>query len=626
MAVRTAGVGICGRTTSASRMARGRAVAALGMFVFLLAVAPAGAAAPATWLAPVKLSGAEATTPQVAVDAQGDAVSVWERGGTHVIEASSRLAASPSWLPPVTLSNTKEEASLPQVGIDSHGDAVATWLSSGGGEYSLQATVRTGLSGSWQPPTTLKKVGMMEPPGPELAVDPQGDAVVIWANEEKTIEAASRPAGGSFQTPEALSSTGAAQHPARVVLDGAGNATAVWEDDKSGETLITTARKPTGGKWQTPEAISAPGKNANEPRVAVNARGDAVAVWERPDLGGFEVVEAASNPASGGKWGKPVALTNPAVVVEPANQQVAIDGQGDAVVTWSWIDAAKHDIVEAAVGKATTSLWQTPTVLSGPGSVVEETPQVGVNEQGDAVIVWERPNGSNEIVEAATGLAASGSWQAPVPLSVGGQNASEPQVSLDAQGNAVAVWKRFDGTSYVVEAANYEAAGPLQISPPIAGSTPIAKPLSQTLVAPTITGARVSPARFRVSKRATAISARAKAKPKTKAPQGTTFNFTLSEPGELKIALTRSVAGLRSGKRCLAPSTKLRSRHAKRCTRTLTVGTLTRVNEGQGADSLAFSGRIGAKPLTPGKYRAVLTASAGGLTSAAVTLSLTVVR
>jgi hypothetical protein len=65
---------------------------------------------------------------------------------------------------------------------------------------------------------------------------------------------------------------------------------------------------------------------------------------------------------------------------------------------------------------------------------------------------------------------------------------------------------------------------------------------------------------------------------------------------------------------------------AKHCTRTLTVGTLTRANAQQGADSLAFSGRIGAKPLAPGKYRAVLTASAGGLTSAAVTLSLTVVR
>lgn len=141
-----------------------------------------------------------------------------------------------------------------------------------------------------------------------------------------------------------------------------------------------------------------------------------------------------------------------------------------------------------------------------------------------------------------------------------------------------------------------------------------------TPVAPRITAARVSPSRFRVSRRATAISARARA------PQGTSFHFTLSETASLQIAFLRSAGGLRSGRGCVSPSARLRRRHARRCKRAVALGTLTRVREGQGADSVAFSGRIGTKPLPPGAYTAILTASADGLSSAPVKLSLTVVR
>ena len=472
-------------------------------------------------------------------------------------------------------------------------------------------------------------------------------------------------------------------------IDAAGDATAVWEE-KGAEVRIDAASKPAGGKWQAPVAVSAEGGNANEPRLAVDAAGDAVAVWERFE--GEEIIEAASRPASSGAWGKPVALTKPeGGKGEPAGQQVAIDSHGDAVVVWSRMNAAAHEVVEATEGRAATSAWQPPTSLSGPGEKLEEQPQVAVNGQGSAVVVWERLHGGSEVVEAAAGLATSGSWQTPVQLSAAGEPAREQQVALDAQGNAAAVWSRFDGTSYIAEAAGYDAAGPLlsalttpatgtvgqslafSTSPfdiwsalgatswsfgdgtsqtgtsvthaygapgtytvtvtgadvlgnassasatvAIAAASTKAKPLAPA--APMITGARVSPARFRVSRRATAISA------KVRVAQGTRFHFTLSEAAKLQIALTHSAAGLRSGRRCVAPSAKLRARHARRCTRTLTVGTLTRASERAGADSIAFSGRIGTRALAPGAYRATLTASVGELRSLPVALSLTVVR
>jgi hypothetical protein len=442
-----------------------------------------------------------------------------------------------------------------------------------------------------------------------------------------------------------------------------------------------------------PVAISKAGANANEPRVAVDSAGDAVAVWERFE--GEELVEASAKPAGSAAWAKSVALTKPETGKgEPAGQQVAIDEHGEAVVVWSRANGV-HDFVEASQGRVSSSAWQAPATLSGPGGNVEEAPAIGVNADGNAVATWERLSGSDEVIEAASGQAATGSWQPPVQLSASGQEAGESQVALDSQGNAAAAWRRFDGASYIAEAAGLDAAGPrlnalaipdftfagaptafsvsaLDVWSAVASTSwsfgdgasatgasvthaygapgPYAVTLTSTdavgnattasaslrasplpcacpaivrppaLHAPKITGARLSVSRFRVSKQSTAISA------KVKVPQGTSFQFTLSQAAKLKIEFKHAARGLRSGKRCVAPSAKLRDHHAKHCTRTLSVGTLARANEPPGADKVAFSGRIGSKALPPGAYTAVLSATTGALRSTPVTLALTIVR
>ncbi len=661
-----------------------------------------GAEAAPTWLAPTKLSttGQNAEQPQVSVDPAGDAITVWERfdekAGKKVIEASSRPAAAAGWQSSLPISNAKEDASLPQVALDSYGDAFAAWLSFNGAEYTIQASTRSGVSGSWQPPVTIQKLGAttVTEPRPDLAVDAQGDAVVVWERAQAAevfVEASSKPVAHSWAVPETLSEVAEALHPPEVAIDAAGDATAVWEQHEAGSVVIAESTRPAGSKWQMGVALSATGKNANEPRVAVDAQGDAVAVWERPNEEGKELVEAATRSGSNGSWAKPAALMGyEGLQGEPAGQQAAIDGQGRAVVTWSRLDAAAHDVVEAAVGRASTSSWQPPVALSSPAGLVEEAPQVGVDNAGAAVVVWEQWTATTKIIEAVSGLAASGSWGAPVALSAAGKEADEAQVALDSQGNAVAVWRRFDGASYIAEAAGFDAAGPLftllripsagTVGQPLAFSASgldvwsglggmswgfgdggaqvgasvthvydapgtytvsvtAADALGNTSSAtaavsiaagtgtgtsgsgpPVLTSARLSHSRFRVTKHVTAISAKARA------PLGTSFHFTLSETAKVRIVLTRIAAGLRSGKRCLAPSAKLRRHHAKRCTRSLGAGTLTRANERAGADSIAFSGRVGTKALTPGSYRATLVAFAGGLTSSPTALSFTVVR
>jgi hypothetical protein len=143
--------------------------------------------------------------------------------------------------------------------------------------------------------------------------------------------------------------------------------------------------------------------------------------------------------------------------------------------------------------------------------------------------------------------------------------------------------------------------------------------------APAFSSARLTNKRFRVGKAATAISARSAARSR-RAPVGTRFRFKLTVAAKVQIAITRSASGLRRGRSCVAPTVKLRRAHARKCTRTLTVGKLTRANMRAGANAIAFSGRIGRRPLRPRAYRAVLTASNAGGRSRPVVLGFTVVH
>jgi hypothetical protein len=137
-------------------------------------------------------------------------------------------------------------------------------------------------------------------------------------------------------------------------------------------------------------------------------------------------------------------------------------------------------------------------------------------------------------------------------------------------------------------------------------------------VRPQLSGARVSNRAFRVGRAATALVA-------SHGPVGTVFRFALNTPAGVDVTLQRMVAGIRRNGRC-TPRPGRRTRGASRCTITKPVGALTRASEAAGSDTIAFSGRLGRKPLGQGNYRAVLVASNATGRSTPAVVSFTVVR
>lgn len=158
--------------------------------------------------------------------------------------------------------------------------------------------------------------------------------------------------------------------------------------------------------------------------------------------------------------------------------------------------------------------------------------------------------------------------------------------------------------------ANPAVAPPNLVSPlPSADRTP-----------PSVSAFGVTNAVFAPGRAATPTTGRSA----RKAATGTTFRYRLSKAATVKIDLQQLLAGRRKGKACVKPSAKLK--RARRCVRAASQGTLTRTSHA-GANTLAFTGRVGARALKPGTYQAVLMATdTAGRTSARRTVTFRVVR
>ena len=138
---------------------------------------------------------------------------------------------------------------------------------------------------------------------------------------------------------------------------------------------------------------------------------------------------------------------------------------------------------------------------------------------------------------------------------------------------------------------------------------------------PVLSSLSLTHRRFRVGRSRTAVSAR-----RRRVPVGTTFRFALDRAASVRIAFARQARGLRSGRRCVKPSRRLRRAGARRCTRLVRVRpALTRALPA-GANAVPFSGRIGRRALAPGRYVATLKASADGSAGAPRRAAFRVVR
>ena len=354
----------------------------------------------------------------------------------------------------------------------------------------------------------------------QVAIDTSGDVLVAWESEregQQIIQAASKPARERWQPPATIRSAPGSSTTRRLhaALGGDGEGIIVWESEPrgSGPLAIQAALRRSGAaRWQTPVTLSSGGGEGEDPQVAINQHGEAIAVWEQHEgiegrgLPGprSEVIQAATlTPGRAGSWQTPVDLSS--TVVRAEDPQLALNARGEALVAWEDVLAVEESsptkttiaglqssIVQAARRRASGVAWSAPVSLSTPANFASE-PQVALNAAGNAAVIWQQDYVlANSIL--AVSASSPGAWQQPTPIArwrhqlpplqyaclrplldackrrrVRLLPGAEPQVALSADGDAVAIWEQASGYDGTIQAAR--SAGnrgwrmPIDLSP-----------------------------------------------------------------------------------------------------------------------------------------------------------------
>ncbi|MGN6576596.1 MAG: hypothetical protein ACTHKG_12990 [Nocardioides sp.] len=399
-------------------------------------------------LGPVVTLTERGRSPDVAVDARGAVTVVWSTHWWNGDVYAVRRSPSGTWGNPVVLGRGTE----PQVAADRRGDVTVMWSHQAPQTTTGVQVARRPAGGHWSRPAGLtvdrpapgygpnSDEGTFGADAPELAVAPNGDAVVTWSwgsydrEVPMRVQAAYRPAGRSWQ-PRVNLTPADWWEDARVAIDGSGDVVVVY----GREVRVLQSRRRVVGKGWLPAQVLARAGALSGPdswSVASAGDGDTTVVYVRYDHG-KSAVFARHRPASG-PWG-PQRMISPADV-GAWSASVGIDRAGVTTATWSRTFMSIDAVRRPAAGP-----WGVPERLTGPDTD-NDAAQLVVASSGAVLVSWQRYDDGIFAVHRPAG----GPWSAPfrvTPPRGAGQYAFAPALGVD--GRAFVAWVPGSGTGPV---------------------------------------------------------------------------------------------------------------------------------------------------------------------------------
>ena len=118
-----------------------------------------------------------------------------------------------------------------------------------------------------------------------------------------------------------------------IAVDAAGNAHAVWQDNRNGDYDIYASDRPAGGSWGPDVRVNDDTGEADQVTVAIGLRGNTImAVWQDERNGESDIY--ASYRLAGGTWSANERV-NDSSVNSRTYPAIDLDPTGAAYVVWS---------------------------------------------------------------------------------------------------------------------------------------------------------------------------------------------------------------------------------------------------------------------------------------------------
>jgi len=325
--------------------------------------------------------------PRVATDRDGNWVAVWQSTDTvdgtigtdwDILTAHSSDDGA-TWSTPIPL-NTNASADggddvTPQVATDAAGNWVAVWQSTDplsgtiGADEDILVSRSTDNGATWTAPAFLNAYAAVDPltsqdTVPQIATDGAGNWVTIWQStatlgtgvgtDEDILVARSTSNGVFWTSPAAVNSNAPGDDLPDVspqLATAGGRWVAVWQSfDSLGGTIgldsdiLTAQSTDNGASWTSAAPLNGNAAtdsgNDGDPHLATNGFGHWAAVWpSTDDLGGIIFIDpdvlVSRSTDDAGTWDLPVPLnTNAATDTESDSSPTIAAGVGTWVAVW----------------------------------------------------------------------------------------------------------------------------------------------------------------------------------------------------------------------------------------------------------------------------------------------------
>jgi len=200
-----------------------------------------------------------------------------------------------------------------------------------------------------------------------LAVDSNGNAYALWSdsrNQDQVLDSdiyfSYRPSGGTWGVNERVDDAPAdlSARSSDIVVDDSGNAYAIWQDSRNGDNDVYFSYRSSGGTWSANERVddALAGVNASLPKIGVDGSGNAYAVWQDYRNGDSDVY--FSYRPSGGTWGINERVDNDPAGKKAGGLSISVEPGGNAFVAW---------VVDKIDGEGKVYLAHRPSQGTGSG-------------------------------------------------------------------------------------------------------------------------------------------------------------------------------------------------------------------------------------------------------------------
>ena len=394
----------------------------------------------------------DAKEAKVAALPNGDAIAVWlqDDGAHSQIRYSRYTVATGTWSAADTIAVGDSPANSPQVAVDSDGNILAVWTMMNSAHTDVMARYYNVSASSWGGIQILD-TNNYTPQAPQVAFESHGNAFATWRQGYDGSHLGIyvnrfSPAtgwGGDYRIDSGANYIVGGPD---VAFDGHDFAFVVWAKDIGSSSDILACRYDPNNGWGSVMPVENDSDVGSNSQLAVDKDGNAYVVWEEWDGSRRNIF--ANRYAYGNGWETPTQplenSTNSATY-----PQITVDGDGRVTAIWTQGNSVNANTYIPGSG------WSGREVINSTAGSNPYSAQISANAAGDTVAIWWQWDGSARSIFANSRPEGSGTWGTAQVIENMNNNAGPPQITVDADGNAVAVWEHSDGSHLKIYANRF---------------------------------------------------------------------------------------------------------------------------------------------------------------------------